>query len=221
MTLEIPYTLTGMNPYDMREKCAVPPLCYDFSNVQKYLQRDDVRRALGARGRWAGASCTEETRRGDSPLREQDEEQYEYEDEDDYEREGEEEVTVQSFVPYSYPAPLTAGSLANEMGPAGMDVFGMKSRSSTAEGGEGGEDNGAARAASEVEVAARPSTSERAIPFQFQLASIQAGKTAELVREEEAAVRYGVAVNQLAAIQADKLVEKELQSQHMLSHPYD
>jgi len=56
MTLEIPYTLTGMNPYDMREKCAVPPLCYDFSNVQKYLQRDDVRRALGARGRWADCS---------------------------------------------------------------------------------------------------------------------------------------------------------------------
>jgi serine/threonine protein kinase len=139
--------------------------------------------------------------RGDSPL---------YEDEDDYEREGEEEVTVQSFVPYSYPAPLTAGSLANEMGLAGMDVFGMKSRVSPA------------RAASEIaDNLTRPSTSERAIPFQFQLASIQAGKTAELVREEEAAVRYGVAVNRLASIQADKLVEKELQSQHMLSHPYD
>ena len=180
--------------------------------------RPTTRGSMGSRG---SSGYGRRGARGDSPLREQDEEQYEYEDEDDYEREGEEEVTVQSFVPYSYPAPLTAGSLANEMGPAGMDVFGMKSRSSTAEGGEGGEDNGAARAASEVEVAARPSTSERAIPFQFQLASIQAGKTAELVREEEAAVRYGVAVNQLAAIQADKLVEKELQSQHMLSHPYD
>ena len=180
--------------------------------------RPTTRGSMGSRG---SSGYGRRGARGDSPLREQDEEQYEYEDEDDYEREGEEEVTVQSFVPYSYPAPLTAGSLANEMGPAGMDVFGMKSRSSTAEGGEGGEDNGAARAVSEVEVAARPSTSERAIPFQFQLASIQAGKTAELVREEEAAVRYGVAVNQLAAIQADKLVEKELQSQHMLSHPYD
>lgn len=31
--LLIPYQATGMNPYDMREKCAVPPLCYDFSNV--------------------------------------------------------------------------------------------------------------------------------------------------------------------------------------------
>jgi cathepsin A (carboxypeptidase C) len=45
-----------MNPYDMREKCVVPPLCYDFSNVQKYLQRDDVRKILGARGRWADCS---------------------------------------------------------------------------------------------------------------------------------------------------------------------
>ena len=45
-----------MNPYDMRAKCAVPPLCYDFSNVKKYLQRDDVRAALGVKGRWADCS---------------------------------------------------------------------------------------------------------------------------------------------------------------------
>jgi hypothetical protein len=45
--LEIPYTLTGMNPYDMREKCKVPPLCYDFSNVGKYLARPEVVAALG------------------------------------------------------------------------------------------------------------------------------------------------------------------------------
>ena len=56
MSLEIPYTLTGMNPYDMRSKCAVPPLCYDFSNVKTYLQRDDVRAALGVKGRWADCS---------------------------------------------------------------------------------------------------------------------------------------------------------------------
>ena len=31
--LLLPYQATGMNPYDMRIKCAVPPLCYDFSNV--------------------------------------------------------------------------------------------------------------------------------------------------------------------------------------------
>lgn len=43
----IPYTLTGMNPYDMRQACEKPPLCYDMSNVGKYLKRDDVRKALG------------------------------------------------------------------------------------------------------------------------------------------------------------------------------
>ncbi len=42
-----PYTLTGMNPYDMRVKCEKPPLCYDFSNVATYLAREDVRKALG------------------------------------------------------------------------------------------------------------------------------------------------------------------------------
>lgn len=45
--LLIPYTLTGMNPYDMRIKCAKPPLCYDFSNVGKYLGRPEVKKALG------------------------------------------------------------------------------------------------------------------------------------------------------------------------------
>jgi len=42
-----PYSLTGMNPYDMREKCQVPPLCYDFSNVGVYLSRPEVMAALG------------------------------------------------------------------------------------------------------------------------------------------------------------------------------
>lgn len=45
--LLIPYTLSGMNPYDMREKCKVPPLCYDFSGVAKFLARADVKTALG------------------------------------------------------------------------------------------------------------------------------------------------------------------------------
>jgi len=52
--LLIPYTLTGMNPYDMRIKCAKPPLCYDFSNVGTYLDRPEVRSALGVGTRkWA------------------------------------------------------------------------------------------------------------------------------------------------------------------------
>jgi len=46
-----PYTLTGMNPYDMREKCKVPPLCYDFSNVATYLSKPDVQQQLGVTGR--------------------------------------------------------------------------------------------------------------------------------------------------------------------------
>ena len=45
--LLIPYQLSGMNPYDMRVKCAVPPLCYDFSNVGKFLARPEVLKALG------------------------------------------------------------------------------------------------------------------------------------------------------------------------------
>ena len=28
--------------YDMREKCEVPPLCYDFSQVGTYLKRPEV-----------------------------------------------------------------------------------------------------------------------------------------------------------------------------------
>ena len=48
--LLIPYTLTGMNPYDMRIKCAKPPLCYDFSYVGTYLKRPEVLAAIGVDG---------------------------------------------------------------------------------------------------------------------------------------------------------------------------
>ena len=34
----------------MREKCQVPPLCYDFSNVGKYLAQPDVVSYLGVQG---------------------------------------------------------------------------------------------------------------------------------------------------------------------------
>merc|ERR1719221_2358388 len=50
-----PYRLTGYNPYDMRIKCAVPPLCYDFSNVETFLNTADVQKAIGATKKWA--SC--------------------------------------------------------------------------------------------------------------------------------------------------------------------
>eukprot|EP00949_MAST-11_sp_MAST-11-sp1_P003566 g3566.t1 len=49
--LLIPYEFSGLNPYDMRIKCAKPPLCYDFSNVGKYLDRPEVRAALGVGSR--------------------------------------------------------------------------------------------------------------------------------------------------------------------------
>ena len=46
------------NVYDIRRKCDHPPLCYDFSAVEKYLNRDDVRRELGVEGR-AWTSCSQ------------------------------------------------------------------------------------------------------------------------------------------------------------------
>lgn len=52
----LPYQATGLNPYDMREKCAVPPLCYDFSNVATYLARQDVREQLGV-GNHSWSDC--------------------------------------------------------------------------------------------------------------------------------------------------------------------
>jgi cathepsin A (carboxypeptidase C) len=39
------------NLYDIRKKCDVPPLCYNFSNVDAFLARSDVIDALGVKGR--------------------------------------------------------------------------------------------------------------------------------------------------------------------------
>lgn len=47
----LPIQLTGTNVYDVREKCQVPPLCYDFSDVSSYLALPDVQRALNVSGR--------------------------------------------------------------------------------------------------------------------------------------------------------------------------
>jgi len=43
----IPYQLSGYNPYDMRIKCAVPPLCYDESQITEFLNSDEVQKELG------------------------------------------------------------------------------------------------------------------------------------------------------------------------------
>jgi len=55
MGLMIPYFTTGYNVYDMREECEVPPLCYDFSNIETYLNQEKVRKYLGATKRYT--SC--------------------------------------------------------------------------------------------------------------------------------------------------------------------
>lgn len=52
---QIPYEASGKNPYDMRIKCEVRPLCYDFSNVQTYLNNASVQEALGVKKTWG--SC--------------------------------------------------------------------------------------------------------------------------------------------------------------------
>ena len=47
-----PYSATGLNPYDIRVKCAKPPLCYDFDNVDKYLNSKTLQNALGVNQEW-------------------------------------------------------------------------------------------------------------------------------------------------------------------------
>ena len=44
--LTTPYYQTGLNPYDIRKECGDNPLCYDFSNVEKWLTTDSTREAL-------------------------------------------------------------------------------------------------------------------------------------------------------------------------------
>lgn len=45
--LTSPYQATGLNPYDIRKQCEVPPLCYDFSNVKKWLNSESTKKMLG------------------------------------------------------------------------------------------------------------------------------------------------------------------------------
>ena len=42
-----PYEQSGLNPYDVREKCKVKPLCYDFSAPTDWLDLPATREALG------------------------------------------------------------------------------------------------------------------------------------------------------------------------------
>ena len=52
-----PYEQTGLNPYDIRVKCAVPPLCYDFSDVEDFLDLPTTRAALGVSETTPWQSC--------------------------------------------------------------------------------------------------------------------------------------------------------------------
>lgn len=40
------YYQTGLNPYDIRKECGDQPLCYDFSNVSKFMNLDSTKQAL-------------------------------------------------------------------------------------------------------------------------------------------------------------------------------
>jgi cathepsin A (carboxypeptidase C) len=46
MILGLP-TKPRFNVYDIREKCAVPPLCYDFTPVDSMMARSDIKTILG------------------------------------------------------------------------------------------------------------------------------------------------------------------------------
>lgn len=123
-------------------------------------------------------------------------------------------VTPSSFVPLEYPAPLRVCT-ADMPAVSGFDVLrpdkGALSRAGTAVVSKQQDENDRGKVMS-----TRPSTRERAIPFQMQLAAIQLAKTKGHLREEQAAIVYGEAVNELANLQQERLVDKELQSQALL-----
>ncbi|KAJ8599957.1 hypothetical protein CTAYLR_002843 [Chrysophaeum taylorii] len=51
-----PVESTGVNVYDVRRPCGPYELCYDFSAVDTYLNRDDVQAALGVSKEWEECS---------------------------------------------------------------------------------------------------------------------------------------------------------------------
>ena len=44
--LIFPPEAEGWNQYDLRIKCDVPPLCYDFSHIAKFLNKAEIRQKL-------------------------------------------------------------------------------------------------------------------------------------------------------------------------------
>jgi carboxypeptidase C (cathepsin A) len=57
LALVEPVMFSGINLYDLRIKCAKPPLCYDFSNVAKYMALDSVKQAIGADMKTTWSDC--------------------------------------------------------------------------------------------------------------------------------------------------------------------
>ena len=52
----------SFNVYDIRKKCDHPPLCYDFSLMDKFIAREDVREILGVGKRsWSDCNMTVHT----------------------------------------------------------------------------------------------------------------------------------------------------------------
>eukprot|EP00301_Raphidiophrys_heterophryoidea_P016193 c25751_g1_i1.p1 GENE.c25751_g1_i1~~c25751_g1_i1.p1 ORF type:complete len:460 (-),score=109.61 c25751_g1_i1:52-1431(-) len=47
-----PVTATGVNPYDLRVPCSYGNLCYNFTNIDAYLNRADVQAELGVSKQW-------------------------------------------------------------------------------------------------------------------------------------------------------------------------
>jgi len=46
LSLVEPFSATGLNVYDIREKCENPPLCYDMSNIDKFLNLPTTKTSL-------------------------------------------------------------------------------------------------------------------------------------------------------------------------------
>jgi cathepsin A (carboxypeptidase C) len=52
-----PYYETGLNPYDIREKCKVKPLCYNFTDVEFFLDMPSTQAKLGIPNHIEWQSC--------------------------------------------------------------------------------------------------------------------------------------------------------------------
>ena len=46
-----PYDRTGLSEFDIRVDCPNPPLCADFSDMDNFFARSDVKEALGVGNR--------------------------------------------------------------------------------------------------------------------------------------------------------------------------